>query len=221
MEWEPDTAPDSAAVEARLKGIARFTLRNNIGSIRRTHLGKLGVDLPIRRLLRGREERTSCGTTPGAMLQLGDERAVGADLSRDFAAVGDLRVLTPCNAAAEDNARNPRDHDPKQAPLKRSHRVHLSRAPGSRFTMVTAFGFQSIAEAVIRGLWWHGIAALSRVDSAWQAFGQALPRRDETVYLYLRRPSPLKGDLDPSGPKAANGNSRSRMEYAEVSNRRD
>jgi hypothetical protein len=24
MEWEPDTAPDSAAVEARLKGIARF-----------------------------------------------------------------------------------------------------------------------------------------------------------------------------------------------------
>jgi hypothetical protein len=38
---------------------------------------------------------TSCGTTPGAMLQLGDERAVGADLSRDFAAVGDLRVLTP------------------------------------------------------------------------------------------------------------------------------
>jgi hypothetical protein len=89
------------------------------------------------------------------MLQLGDERAVGADLSRDFAAVGDLRVLTPCNAAAEDNARNPRDHDPKQEPLKRSHRVHLSRAPGSRFTMVTAFGFQSIAEAVIRGLWWR------------------------------------------------------------------
>jgi hypothetical protein len=71
----------------------------------------------------------------------------------------------------------------------------------------------------VRGLWWR--TALQHSPGLIQ-LGELSAKRYhvETRPFILRRPSPLK-DLDPSGPKAANGNSRSRMEYAEVSNRRD